>query len=69
MVVKLCTDLQSSHFQVAAVPDDRTAVPEAASDVVDIRWVPITSLRLQKDLVVNAARIAEEAAERFEVHS
>ncbi|KAL3163079.1 hypothetical protein ABBQ32_009498 [Trebouxia sp. C0010 RCD-2024] len=55
--------------EVAAVPDDPTAVPEAASDVVDIRWVPITSLRQQKDLVVNAARIAEEAAERFEVHT
>ena len=34
--------------QVAAVADNPTAVPEAASDVDDIRWVPVTSLRQQK---------------------
>ena len=30
------------------MPDDPAAVPEAASDVDDIKWVPITSLRQHK---------------------
>lgn len=53
--------------EVAAVPEDISVVAQAASDVDDIKWVPVTSLRQHQDLVVNAARIAEEAAERFDL--
>ena len=31
--------------QVAAVPEDISVVAQAASDVDDIKWVPVTSLR------------------------
>lgn len=53
--------------EVAAVPEDPRAVAKAASDVDDIQWVPVNSLRDFPDLVVNAARIAEEAADRFDL--
>ena len=35
-------------MQVAAVPDDPEAVPEAASDVDDIKWAAVSSLRQHK---------------------
>lgn len=37
--------MAESNVQVAAVPDDPAAVPEAASDVDDIKWVSVASLR------------------------
>ncbi|KAL0042059.1 hypothetical protein WJX77_001881 [Trebouxia sp. C0004] len=65
-------DTQNIEFhytivEVAAVPEDISVVAQAASDVDDIKWVPVTSLRQHQDLVVNAAKIAEEAAERFDL--
>ncbi|KAA6429528.1 MAG: hypothetical protein FRX49_00920 [Trebouxia sp. A1-2] len=52
---------------VAAVLENSSIVAKAASDVDDIKWVPVSSLRQNQDLVVNAATIAEEAAERFDL--
>ncbi|DBA85135.1 TPA: hypothetical protein ACH3X2_005855 [Trebouxia sp. C0005] len=53
--------------EVAAVLENSSIVAKAASDVDDIKWVPVSSLRQNQDLVVNAATIAEEAAERFDL--
>lgn len=41
----LNSDSTNCALQVAAVPQDATAVARAASDVDDIRWVPVSSLR------------------------
>eukprot|EP00891_Asterochloris_glomerata_P007817 jgi/Astpho2/7817/Aster-x0784 len=51
--------------EVAALAADPATVPQAASDADDVQWVPVRMLRGFPDLVINAARIAEEAAQRF----
>ncbi len=43
---KKCAEYRNEYcVQVAAVPEDPTAVAKAASDVDDIAWVPVDSLR------------------------
>ena len=53
--------------EVAAVPENYRAVPQASDDADDVQWVDVAELKSLPELVPNAIEVVEEALARFKI--